>query len=91
MKPIEDLVFTDDYMFGAVLRNEKICKGVLERLLHIKVKHIEYPELQKSIKAGYEPHGIRLDVYVQDSDKAYDIEMQNQFKNYQNTLLKKNV
>jgi len=26
MKPIEELTFTDDYMFGYVMRNEEICK-----------------------------------------------------------------
>lgn len=77
MKPIDELVFTDDYMFGAVLRDPKLCKGVLERLLGIKIEKIEYPELQKAIQIGYEVHGIRLDVYVKDSDRIYDLEMQN--------------
>lgn len=64
-------------MFGAVLHDEELCKGVLERLLKIKVSKIEYPEFQKSIKTGYDVHGIRLDVYATDSDTVYDIEMQN--------------
>ena len=38
MKPIEELTFTDDYMFGHVLRNPDICKELLERLLHIKIE-----------------------------------------------------
>ena len=42
-KPVEDLVFTDDFMFGAVMREPEICKGVLERLLHTRIDHIEYP------------------------------------------------
>ena len=33
MKPIEELTFTDDYMFGYVMRNPEICKELLERLL----------------------------------------------------------
>ena len=49
MKPIEELTFTDDYMFGYVMRNEEICKGLLERLLQIKIERLEYPELQKTI------------------------------------------
>ncbi len=77
MKPLDDLTFIDDYMFGEVMKNRDICKGVLERLTHLKIRNIEYPELQKTLKAGYESHGIRLDVYVKDSDKVYDIEMQN--------------
>lgn len=77
MKRIEDLTFTDDYMFGAVMQNEELCIGVLERLLHIKIDHLVYPELQKEIRAGFEPHGVRLDVYIKDSDKVYDVEIQN--------------
>ena len=76
MKPIDDLTFIDDYMFGEIMKNKEICKEVIERLTHLKVRDIEYPELQKTLKAGYESHGVRLDVYVKDSNKVYDIEMQ---------------
>lgn len=75
MKPIEQLTFTDDYMFGEVMKNEKICKGVIERLLHIKVARVELITLQKDISPYYETRGVRYDVYVKDSDKVYDIEM----------------
>lgn len=27
MKALQDLTFSDDLMFGAVMRDEKICKG----------------------------------------------------------------
>lgn len=75
-KPVEDLVFSDDFMFGAVMRDSEICKGVLERLLQIKIDHIEYPELQKSISPFYTRKGVRLDVYVADSDRIFDVECQ---------------
>ena len=75
MKPIEQLTFTDDYMFGKVMKNEKICKGVIERLLHIKVARVELITLQKDISPYYETRGVRYDVYVKDSNKVYDIEM----------------
>ena len=81
MKPIEELTFTDDYMFGEVMRNEKICKGVIERLLHIKIARVELITLQKDISPYYETRGVRYDVYVKDSDKVYDIEMQNKHYN----------
>ena len=77
MKPIEELTFTDDYMFGYVMRNEEICKELLERLLKIKIERLEYPELQKSISPYYEAKGVRLDVYVKGNDKVFDIEIQN--------------
>ncbi|MGI5117901.1 Rpn family recombination-promoting nuclease/putative transposase [Treponema sp. SP13] len=75
-KPVEQLTFTDDFMFGTVMKNKIICKGVIERLLHIKVGKIEYPSLQKTIAPFYESKGIRLDVYVSDSERVFDIEIQ---------------
>ena len=45
------------------MKNERICRVVLERMLHIKIGKIEYPTLQKSISPFYESKGIRLDVY----------------------------
>ena len=75
-KPFEELTFSDDFMFGKVMQDPEICAGVIERLLHIKVDHLEYPELQKVISPYYTSRGIRLDVYVKDSDRVFDIEMQ---------------
>ena len=76
IKPIEQLVFSDDFMFGAVMREPEICKGVLERLLKIKIDHIEYPELQKSITPFYSRKGVRLDVYVSEGNRVFDVECQ---------------
>ena len=75
-KPVDELSFTDDFMFGTVMKNQFICKGVIERLLHIKVGKIEYPFLQKTIAPFYESKGIRLDVYVSDTERVFDIEIQ---------------
>ena len=75
-KAVEDLVFSDDFMFGAVMREPKICKGVLERLLKIKIDYIEYAELQKQISPFYSQKGVRLDVYVADSERVFDVECQ---------------
>ena len=75
-KPLEQLTFADDYMFSAVMRDPLICAGVIERLLKIKVAKIQYVELQKQLKSAYVSKGVRLDVYVKDSDRVYDIEIQ---------------
>ncbi|MGI5097057.1 Rpn family recombination-promoting nuclease/putative transposase [Treponema socranskii] len=75
-KSVEELTFTDDFMFGTVMKNKTICKGVIERLLHIKVGKIEYPSLQKTIAPFYESKGIRLDVYVSEPKRIFDIEIQ---------------
>ena len=75
-KPIEELTVTDDFMFNAVMKNKEICIGLLERLLEIKIADIKYLEVQKSLKPYYNSKGVRLDVYVQGSDKIFDIEVQ---------------
>ena len=77
LKPIEDLEFTDDFMFTTAMKNEEICKGVLQTILGIKIKKIEYLESQRTFDLGYNSKGIRLDVYAEDSDKVFDVEVQN--------------
>ena len=52
-KPIEELTFTDDGMFQAVLHEPDICAELVERLLHVKVGHVEYPEIEKQIAPYY--------------------------------------
>ena len=32
-KSVDELTFTDDFMFGTIMKNKPVCKGVLERLL----------------------------------------------------------
>ena len=76
IKPVEELRFTDDFMFCRVMKCPELCKGVIERLLGIRVKKIEYPELQKEIRPYYSAHGVRMDVYVKDSNRVFNIEIQ---------------
>ena len=77
MKKFEDLTFADHYIFEKVLQNPDICKELLERLLKIKIEKLEYPEMGKTISPYYETKGVRLDVYIKDSNKVFDIELQN--------------
>ena len=76
IKPWEELTITDDYMFKLVMRHPKICKRLIEKILKIKVKHIDYLDDEKSLKFRYSGKGVRLDVYVEGDDAIYDIEMQ---------------
>ena len=77
VKPFEKLTFHDDFMFGLVMQNKEICREALECLLDIKIDRLEYIEPQKTIVPVYTAHGIRLDVYVDDGKKVYDVEIQN--------------
>ncbi len=75
-KRIEDLTFIDDGMFQAVMHEPGISEKVVERLLHVKVDKIIYPELEKTIKPFYTTKGVRLDVYLKDDNRIIDVELQ---------------
>lgn len=76
IKPFEQLDFTDDFIFYQVMQNDDVCISILEHLLKIRLDHIERQEVQKELKPYYETHGIRLDAYVKDSDRIFNVEMQ---------------
>lgn len=76
MKSYDELTFTGDFMFSKIMQNEYICKGVIERLLKIKVRAVKHHVSQYSINNSPEAHGVRLDVYVEDEDKVFDLEIQ---------------
>ena len=75
-KSVDELTFTDDGMFQAVMHNPEVCAEIIEKLLHVRVKKIEYPELEKTIAPYYTSKSIRLDVYLKDEDKVIDVECQ---------------
>ena len=82
-KPIEELTISDDFMFGAVMQNPNLCKPLLELILGVKIRKIEYPELQKVINKHYGSKAIRLDVYVEDeAGTVYDVEIQTTAKKH---------
>ena len=74
----EDLSISNDFLFGKVMQDAELCKELLQRILpELDIDHVEYPELQKTIKEDFEAKGIRLDAYVNDGKgTVYDIEMQ---------------
>ena len=77
IKPYEELTIQDNFIFQKVMRNKRICKKTIERLLDIDIKDISYPEEEKSIDIRLDSKSIRMDVYVND-DKGtvFNIEMQ---------------
>ena len=85
-KPWNELTIADNFIFCKVMENERICKGVLETLLGISVEHIDYLKTENPIENFYDSRGIRLDVYVKDSERIFNIEMQT--GNYNDMLLR---
>ena len=66
IKAWEELEIKDDFMFAKVMRDKKLCKKLLERLLQTKIRDIVYLEEQKSINIEKDAKSIRLDVYIED-------------------------
>ena len=73
----DTVTIKNNFLFQETLRNEKICKDFLNRILHIQVKTIRYLETEKTMTAQLRSKNSRLDVYVEDKNgNVSDIEMQ---------------
>ncbi len=73
----EEIGISNDFLFGRVMQNPKLCKKLLETILGIEIERIEYPEGQKVINLEKDAKSVRLDIFVRDEKKSvYDIEMQ---------------
>lgn len=67
---------TDSFIFYKVMtENPDACRRLLERLLHVSIEKIEILG-EKSLGIDSESKGIRLDVYVKDENRVFDVEMQ---------------
>lgn len=76
-KPWEELKFTDDYMFCKIMKDEGICKAVVETILNIKIKQIEYIVDQEELRVSPEAKYVKLDIRLEDEDKIINVELQN--------------
>lgn len=75
--PFSQLPLSDNFMFGEVMRDEKVCKLFLEALFQKKIARIVVINKEQDLGDDYLSHGIRLDVYLEDANGTrYDIEMQ---------------
>jgi len=75
-KSFDELTFADDGMFQTVMKDPELSAELVERLLGVRVKQVEYPELEKVIEPYYTSKGVRLDVYLKDENKVIDVELQ---------------
>lgn len=76
-KAIEELSIANDFIFGEIMRQPENVKPLLEAVLEKKIGEITYIEKQQDIKDGFELHGIRLDISLEDDAKTqYAVEMQ---------------
>lgn len=74
----EEIGISNDFLFGKIMRNPKLCKELLERILpDIEIDHVEYPETQKTILPDVNEKSVKLNLYINGDDKTvYDLEMQ---------------
>lgn len=73
----EDLTIQNNFLFQQVMKNQCICKRLIEELLNIKIAELSYPFAEHTIETGVDSRGIRLDVIVADENHThYNLEMQ---------------
>lgn len=76
-KTWEELEISDNFLFQQVMRNKRICKHLIEKVLGISIREITYPETEKTQEGNPDKKNVRLDVYVEDdTGTLYNIEMQ---------------
>ena len=75
-KAWEELQIKDDFLFAKVMRDKKLCAALIERLLGTKIKDIIYLEEEKKIDIKWDAKSVRLDVYVEDGNRVFNLEMQ---------------
>lgn len=75
----EKQTITNRFMFYKIFSSyPDACKRLLEILLGIKIAKIEYPLGEKDFEADIDSHAIRVDIYTEDENRVYDIEMQSE-------------
>lgn len=60
-KKLEEMILKDDFLFGAVMSQEDLCREFLELVLGFPVERVEV-DRGKSLVYNPHFHGIRLDV-----------------------------
>ncbi len=80
MKPTinwDTVKLTNNLMFKHVMKNQELCKELLETILGRKIAKIVYKEGEKEFDVALNSKSVRLDVYIEGEEKTvYDLEMQ---------------
>ena len=72
----EKATLANNFIFYKVMRHHlDACKHLIEILLNIEIEKMEMRN-EEVIEIDFDSKGIRLDVFVKDKDKMYDIELQ---------------
>ena len=72
----EQATLANNFIFYKVMRHHPdACQYLIEMLLHLKIEKMEIHS-EEVMDIDHDSKGIRLDVYVKDTNKMYDIELQ---------------
>lgn len=72
----EQATLANNFIFYKVMRHHQdACKRLLEMLLNIKIESISM-NTEETIALDFDSKGIRLDVFVKDEKRMFDVELQ---------------
>ena len=73
---IQELNLADNFLFGKVMSDTEICRMILEKILNIPIKKVEFPVTRKTTGIAPDGGGVRLDACINDEqDTIYSVEM----------------
>ena len=74
----ENLTLANDFLFGKIMHDEKLCTHLLRLILpEMDIGHIEFTQPQKSSRHSFDTRGVRFDVFAEsDNRKIIACEMQ---------------
>ena len=72
----EKATLANNFIFYKVMRNHPdVCQHLIEMLLKVKIKSMEIRN-EEILDIDHDAKGVRLDVFVKDDSRLYDIELQ---------------
>ena len=73
---IQELNLADSFLFGKVMGDTEICRRVLEKILNVPIKKVDFPITRKTTDIAPDSRDIRLDACINDEqDTIYSVEM----------------
>ncbi len=72
----ENATLANNFIFYKVMRHHpEECKHLIEMLLKVKIESMEIHN-EEVVSLDYDAKGIRMDVYIKENQRMYDIEIQ---------------
>ena len=76
IKDTKTLTIRNHVIFGLVMHRKNLAIKCLERILGKTIRDIIYIEPEKTEEVSAEVHGVRLDVYCEDEEAVYNVDLQ---------------